>query len=158
MSACIWILNAPIAQKWKFLSENSYIFWLLVVLWPGWNHNGKAWRSICKKNDIRERWWASKHVINGQDHIRREWSHSLGKAGVPRDKAWEGGGFVSNFECCSSSRATIRYRKESCKMLEDIVRCSASLPNLGPGREGRFWVRTSPEGTFCGGTSSNHFL
>lgn len=64
MSVCIWILNGPTNQKWKFLTENSYIFWFLVVLWPGWNHYGKAWRSICRKNDIKEKWLASEHVIN----------------------------------------------------------------------------------------------
>lgn len=109
-----------------------------------WNHCGKSWNSICRKNDIRERWWASKHVINGYDHICREWSCFLGKSGVPRDRAWKTGGLVCNFECCSSSRATIRYRIKSCKMLEDTVRC--------------FYVRTSPQGTFCGGASSNLFL
>lgn len=165
MSACIWILNAPTSQKWIFFSENCYIFWFLVVLWPGWNHYGKAWRSICRKNDIRERWLASKHgingydhiwrdvirkndikerwlasknVINGYDHIWREWSHSLGKAGVPRNRAWEAGGFVSNSECCSSTRATIRYREKSCKMQEDTVRCSSPLPSLVPGWERHF--------------------
>lgn len=158
MSACKWILNAPTTQKWKILSENSYLSWLLVVLWPRWNHYGKAWRSICRKNDIRERWWGSKHVINGYDHICREWSHSLGKVRVPRHRAWEASGFVSNFECCSSSRATIGYRKKSCKMLEDIVRCSSLMPSLAPGREGHFYIRTSPEGTFSGGASSNLFL
>lgn len=81
-------------------------------------HCRKAWRSICRKNDISERRWASKKAINGHDHIQKDiplpgkGRSARGRAGVADSQR---GWFVSPLECYSSSRATTEYWEKAAK-------------------------------------------
>lgn len=98
MSARICILNAPFKMisrpyysKMEIFKWEQLHFLTLLCCGLAETHCGKAWRSICRKNDINKRWRASKNVTNGHDHSQREILLSHHQIQLPAAKPGSGG-------------------------------------------------------------------